>query len=385
MYKKNVDVLAWDNGFGVDKFMVNPYSFNEMERIGRWDFRLEEFSFQSVYCTYSFPRLKPAASNLVDKDRGLNKNKLVIEYKGITYAVGPFAIDQDAEGGAISFDKKKFRKETEIIKLLVSIAYFFPLANEVVVDKLVVGLSLEAYEEYHQVLTEQYTNFESTFKVLTIGDTLRNVNVTINETICIPQGQGALYDAILGFGPKGIIEPSSNGRLLLDQRFGILDVGDKTIDAFVTTGTNPVQKTDFWLEHGLSLAYENIHDKIKAPANLIELSYLNKRPLHYENDYSYAKLAEMCQKEFRDIADEIFEKIDEKWNKHYPRMQFILLCGGGGVAIQERLAERLKEHTKAQLKLAENPQFANVSGYYKLGIITLQKERRQAAAAVRLS
>lgn len=374
LFQKTVDVMAWDNGFGCDKFMVNLLSLAEMERMSTLEPQFRQLSFQSVYCSYTPPKLRPAASNLVESDRGLNVKKLVIEYNGNTYAVGPFAIEQDIDGGASNFDRKKFEQETEAIKLLVAIAYFFPMNDNIVINKLMVGLSLEAFEKYSKSLQGKYSGFETTFKVLSVGGVMREVAVKIVEATCIPQGQGALYDAILDFGKSCTVLPGIEGKKLLDQRIGMLDIGDKTIDGFVTNGLDTIQQSEFWLTHGISLAYENAHKQIEAPANLIEYHYLNGSMMHFVKDYSHEDLKRLCTTEFSKIADEIFTKIDVIWNKHYPRLYKILLCGGGGIAVRDQLQVRLNERSKVHLELMQNAQFANVSGYYKLGMLTLQKQ-----------
>lgn len=349
-----VRTVGWDNGFGDEKIMV--------EKTVNGKKTWETFSFPSTFYEISNDSVLRSWTFMEE----LNLNQLIIEYEGITYGIGNYAITQDAMGGSRSYSAEKFKEKTELIKLLVGLAYAYPDESQIVVEKLMCGLSLESYKNNKTELEQHFTNRSYSYKVPAKG-VMKSVTVEVKAVKCIPQGLGAFYDRYLDFGPEGRIMVSQKNSALKDMRYGLVDIGEKTIDAFVAQGRDPIDRSEVVLKKGISDAFALAGKKCgNAPMNLVQQAFIQRKESLFWAGKRYYNIVELCEEAFEEIAKDIGQKLLANWKNHMERIEMVLLCGGGSNAIDKYIKEMLPY---VEVVVMDDPQFSNVRGYYKLGAL----------------
>ena len=355
-----VRTVGWDNGFGDEKFMVEKTVATD--KPGGVKKVYETFSFPSTFYEISNDSVLRSWTFMEE----LSLNQLIIEYEGVTYGIGNYAIMQDAMGGSRNYSADKFREKTELIKLLAALAYAYPDESQIVVEKLMCGLSLESYKYHKADLEQHFSNRTFNFKVPSKG-VMKPVTVEIKIAKCIPQGLGAFYDRYLDFGPDGRIMVSQKNSALKDMRYGLVDIGEKTIDAFVAQGRDPIDRSEVVLKRGISDAFALAGKKLgNAPVNLVQQAYIQHKESLFWAGKRYYNIAELCEEAFEEIAKDIGQKLLANWKNHMERIEMVLLCGGGANAIDKYIKEMLPY---VEVVVMDEPQFSNVRGYYKLGAL----------------
>ncbi|MGM0369187.1 MAG: hypothetical protein ACQEP9_02055 [Bacillota bacterium] len=290
------------------------------------------------------------------------KNKMSLTVDGEKYYVGKYAVEQDAMGGDKNFSDKKFEDKSELAKLLAGIS-LFTTEEEIVINNLVLGLNVEKYHEYKQEMVNAFKNKSFNYKLP--NKDVHN-KLTIKNVICVPQGIGAYYDQILDM--KG--RPSQSD--LANSRFGLIDIGGKTVDAFISQGTEPIIGTDIGTDFGMSDAFKQVSQdlKVDVPYNLISENYIQgKDEVFWRGEDR--KIKDLVEKSFKDFAKRIHELIIGEWDQQLARIRTILLCGGGA----KFLGDDLPQLFDIDVKLLQNSQFSNTNGYYKLGVYSVRKNR----------
>jgi len=339
---KIFDVFSWDNGYASDNFVVGGS-------------KEERLVFPSV--TYQ-PNSKNSIFNITNGSMGFIRDRMILQHEGDEYFIGDYAIEQDGEAGDRKLVKDKFKQKTELIKLLAGAALLAPGEEVIKIKKLMVGLTIGTYRKYKDEIVNQYENKTFRYKVPTLENGSREVILDIEEVICIPQGVGAFYDLLLDF--KG--QPA-NGELL-QTRYGLIDIGGKTVDAFISQGDNPIRDSVTALSKGTSDSFKQVGEELdNAPYNLIEKAYLSGREEVFWSG-NYHQITEKCKDSLRNLAHDIYNEVEVKWARQIDRVEFILVCGGGA----EALTKYLKELFSVKVDKVSNPQFANANGYFKLGV-----------------
>jgi hypothetical protein len=365
---KNIPVYAWDNGFGVDKFFtqIADQSGRDVSK---------KLAFPSVTLKMEGRNESTAALSLFHQ--GFSLEKMIIEYQGILYAVGKFAIIQDQKAAYRTFAKNKFQEPIETVKLLASLVILFPGEERIRIDDLALGLSLESFREYHREIEEHFARQSFLFSYLT-KDGLRPATVEIGEVHCIPQGIGAFWDVFFEIDADGVIGTSDRSKEFFHQRYGICDIGDKTIDAHCFAGLEPLQNTEVKFDNGISEAYKRVAAKLNnCPEILVEETYLDyvcnrpgPKPLYWSGKYyTIDEIQPLCEKAFRDIGEEIVNTMLKKWSKQLDTLELVILCGGIANTLKEFFAAKMP----CQVVTTDDPQFSNVRGYFKSRIFRLQR------------
>lgn len=377
----DLDVLGWDNGFGQEKLftVVNSKKYKEEplkpEEVSMGLTKEEKMQgikkarFPSVHTIIS---ADSPMSNSFANDFSLEKMNIV--YNGTEYFLGEFAIRQDMNGGIKNFNPNKFKEETEIAKLGAGIALLFPDAGKITIKNLIIGTSIGAYNKTNiKEAIETYKNntFKFTYpKLATSGDIRKkDLIVEINNVDVLPQGYGGVQDVVFDI----------NGRLIedafvLNSRYGIIDVGNNTVDGFIYEGIDtPIENTQFFLEYGTSDLYKNVASKMSMPNyhNQIELLHTQgKDSIYYRGENRSFK--ELITSELKRFAEEIYSRsLQVRWNRYLNTTQAIILMGGCANIIKDYLEEKFKP---VPIIVPVDPQFANARGYYKYGLFSLLGE-----------
>lgn len=346
---KIYDVVGWDNGYDFEKIVVGE---GKKDRLLFPSVSYRPISGSSIF-------------NVTDNNKGFSLDKMIIQYNNIEQFIGDYAIDQDPMGGGRTFLRDKFKEQTEIVKLLAGLTALSPFENKIVVNNLMLGLSLETYREYKDEVIQVYKDKVFEYKVPDNNHSNRTIELEIKNVVCIPQGVGAFYDKILNFEGR-----PSNGDLI-DTRYGLIDAGGKTIDAFISKGDDPTRGSDIGLSYGTSDAFKWVSKKIgDVPYNLIEKAYINGKNEVYWNG-KYIKIDDLCNQSFERLANDIYNMIQLEWARQLSRVELLILCGGGAIAI----ADYLKEVFNIKVAVVDDPQFANARGYYKLGVYANNKNK----------
>ncbi|MFW6030814.1 MAG: hypothetical protein ACOCRO_11275 [Halanaerobiales bacterium] len=335
-------VVGWDNGYDFEKIYLSK----------------NKLRFPSVI-------YKPSSNDSIFNITSTNQyniKKMILLYQGVEYFIGDYAIDQDPLGGDRNFEKDRFKKNTEIVKLLAAMSVINPDEKEIVIENLMLGLSLQVYKKHNKDLVDKFKDRSFQYRIPSKNKS-KSCVLHIKNVICIPQGIGAYYDMILNYAGQ----PVDDG--LINVRYGLIDVGGKTTDAFISQGVEPIRGTDVGLLYGTSDVFKEVSHRVdNIPVNLIERSHIQgKKSVFWDEEYMTANL---CAKSFENLADKIYRKIHEVWTRHMDRVEMIILCGGGGKDIEKHLSKLFS----IKVMTVDDPQFANSRGYFKLGQYVANRE-----------
>ncbi len=346
------DVIGFDNGYDYVKFVVGPGEENRE-------------LFPSVTYKNQASDVSIFTVGQVSKVSKFSKDKMIVNYQGEEYFVGDYAFAQDATGGDKDYSDAKFKSPAEVAKFLAGIS-LFKNEKEVKINNLVVGLNVDRYTTHKEEIVDVFEG--STFEFGLSGSEEHH-KIIIENVICVPQGIGAYYDQILTIKGK----PSNDD--LVDSRFALVDIGGKTVDAFIAQGRNPIVGTDVGFDYGIAKAFQSVSSRIGdgIPETLISHNYINgDKEVFWKGEYH--QVEEMVEKAFDELSEKVYTEVLEHWGQHINRVEVVILCGGGSKFIGDRLANIFNVNTR----VLDKPQFSNTEGYYKLGIYSSKKKKAQA-------
>lgn len=326
---KKFKVVGWDNGYDFEKIVTQN----------------SKIKFPSVV-----HRPNKIQDILPDEDKSFNKERMIIEYNNSIYFIGKYAIYNAPGGGNKNYEKGKIMTATEKAKFLSGMS-LITNDNEIYISKLITGLPVSNYFNLKDKVVEHFKE-NNRFKYKIKGN---SKELFINKVICIPQGVGAYYDQTLNI--QGKIKENN----LLNKRYGLIDIGGNTIDSFIGEGLSPVNGTQIGLSYGLSDAFKGVHEEAY---NLIENNFLEEKDTLVYDNQEINNIMKKCRDNFKILVEEVYEEIIDKWNRQLPRVEVIILTGGGSKAIGKYFKQKISK----ECIIVDNPIFSNANGYYKLGI-----------------
>ena len=381
-----LQALGWDNGFGYEKLftLVNSKKYKE-EKITEEEIKMgltaEEKRLGIKKCRFpSIHMILLGAGALnISFSHKYSYDKMNLIYKGKDYLIGNYAIQQDPkQGGIKNFNVLKYKDETEIAKLCAGLALMFPGDEKIIVNNLVIGTSLKTLrKDVIKEAIDTYKNktLEFSYPILiSTGDLRkRNVTVEIKNVNLVPQGIGTVNDLI--FDINGRLADTENRPNLLKLRYGIIDIGNNTVDGFIREGFDThIQGSEFFMEYGTSDIYKNIARKLSLEnrGNQIEMLHTQGMESIYHNgqDISFSKeLAE----EYERFASELHSMTIDPWNRYIGTVQIIIVAGGCAHHVKNYLS---KAFDPIKVYVPDNPQFSNARGYFKFGIFLMRGENQ---------
>lgn len=379
MFMEELSVLGWDNGFGQEKLytVVNRRNYKEEPLLEdeitqgltkeEKEQGIKKARFSSIHMLVSGTS---AMSNSFANDYCYEN--MDIEYNGVEYFIGPYALDQDPNGGIRNYDPYKYRYETEIAKLGAGLALLFPDDGKIIINHLILGVSIRVYtKSVLKEVNDIYKNktFKFTYpRMIKTGEIRKKeLVVEINNVSLIPQGIGGVQDVLFDI----------NGRLnedngIEDARYGVIDVGTNTVDGFIRRGVNNhIEGSEFGMTYGTSDVYKKVAGKLSMPNYYSQIENLHTQGK--ESIYYYGQerpFIEVLKNEFETFAKEIYARSGrDHWNRHLETLHRIILTGGSAYYVKDTLEKLFKP---IPIVIPEDPQFSNARGYYKNGIFRLR-------------
>ncbi|OCL28626.1 hypothetical protein U472_00270 [Orenia metallireducens] len=327
---KVVPVLGWDNGFDFEKFEAGE---NKVKFVSR---------------TY-----QPRKDKVFDLGKSIfNPDNMVVELDGNIYYVGAKADKQAADSSDRKFRDEKFKEDTELVKLLAGIELLFgdEIDGKIRIEQLGLGLNVGAFKKYKDEIVELYNN--RTIKYQAGG---KERELYIDSVSCYPQGIASFYDELLD------MEGNMKNDNLATARYGLIDIGGRTVDAFVADGIDVITDSVINLKEGTTNAFKIASSALDdIPFGIIQEDYLKGNDkTFYNKEYDIKK---PCEDAFRELAEKIYDEVQLAWDDYMPRVQFIILCGGGAQSLRKDLNDLFDK----DITVISDAQFSNARGYYKL-------------------
>ena len=224
---------------------------------------------------------------------------------------------------------------------------------------VVTGLPVADHERYKGALKERLEGKSFTFQLRDRDEQ----TVTINNVLVPSQPYGTLFTA--AFDAYGHSKDSK-----YSTGFGgILDTGGHTVNLLAVRAMTAVQNMTgsrpFGLLHALEPAAEEInaeftrlgytpHDVAKA----MERGYIVAKGEQYQID-------QYTDHHLREFTNAIVTFVNRTFARA-GRLEWLLLSGGGVLAIDDYLVEALSADF-GNVKLVDDPRWANVRGYRSIG------------------
>lgn len=262
-------------------------------------------------------------------------DNLVLEVNGRSYLVGNLA---KKEGGSATFDKDN--QQRHLVCMLTSIVL---AAGGDYSGPVVMGLPMSDLQNKRR----EISLLKGTYDVVLSGDKYK---IEITDVFVSPQGAAGFYDLILNDEGKVV----SN---LAERKIGIIDIGEKTLDFVVMDKSQFVMEKSGGMDLGMHKAYLRLLKTIQTDLGISVMPYQVR-------DYEH-KVSKAAENEYRRLANEIVDGISAWWN--YRDFDNIYLAGGGGLALQKYVAERIK------CDLIPEAQLSNARGYFKCGQAAIEK------------
>jgi hypothetical protein len=162
-----------------------------------------------------------------------------------------------------------------------------------------------------------YRAKEFPFQVPDENGTMRKVTVQIDNVKCSAQGIGAYYDHFIEFTNLNVRISRDNEEKMNHTRFGVIDIGYKTVDIFAAEGLEPVDDSDICLDNGIGKVFEALSAQFgNAPAKTIERDYFAGKPKFYYDGTFYENFQETVRTKFDKLADDIVKKVYNKWRQY---------------------------------------------------------------------
>lgn len=282
------------------------------------------------------------------------------ELKKRTLAFGDRAVK---EGQAVQFslDSQKFSKEASAV-LAAAAAYMTGAEGQ---TKLAVGLPISRYKNRDYI-----AEVENALKKVAVYLSVDNgpqKYISFLDVKCYPQGIGVLY-SLDTLPPDGLV--------------GLLDIGFLTTDLvlFNVNGSRiePLKEYFRSINMGVSLAirmfmkaYEGRTGDSLTLADGLELwkrkeiTYCGKR----------LDITQMVRDGKENTGRAICDAVNEAWAEKVKMLDYVLLAGGGALELGEFIKEILPQAT-----VVNDPQFANVLGFYRMAELS-SKGKKEAATA----
>ncbi|KKM08954.1 hypothetical protein SY88_21085 [Clostridiales bacterium PH28_bin88] len=183
----------------------------------------------------------------------------------------------------------------------------------------------------------------------------RSKEIRILSAKVFPQGYGVYLDQLLDAG----------GRIAATEYLaptGILDIGFKTTDVVFVNDMQPVDRSSFPLELGMSWAYEQVQKHLNNGYDIqksleeMEIIFQEKQ---VRINKEYKRIDPWIETAYRALTDRLKNEIARKWT-NTTDLDNIVIAGGGGLALYDYL-------DYPQKVLPPDAQFSNAKGFWKAG------------------
>lgn len=332
--KKEPVVRAGDIGWGYTKYLKID----------------EEGNVQFL----SFPSLAPRASGH-DMSAGLlgRRDTVVVTVEGTDYEVGPDSSDLDINDSTRNLNDQYIFTDQYKALFYGMLSYM----GEDEIDLLVLGLPVSGL------------NLIQDLKKMSVGkhQITKDKEVNVKDVLILPQPLGALYHCM------SMSETDERFEFLDEETNLIIDPGFLTFDFLTTSGSRVVENRSGAHPGGVSKILRSIANSIseKFDIKYDDLSAIDKA-------LTRRKLKVNGKRE--DLADHIknTRSVIEGSVNYMKNMigdgsniDNIILVGGGSDVFKKTIEVFYKNH---EIIYIEDPQMANVKGYYQAGLDYIKKK-----------
>lgn len=332
--KKEPVVRAGDIGWGYTKYLKID----------------EEGNVQFL----SFPSLAPRASGH-DMSAGLlgRRDTVVVTVEGTDYEVGPDSSDLDINDSTRNLNDQYIFTDQYKALFYGMLSYM----GEDEIDLLVLGLPVSGL------------NLIQDLRKMSVGkhQITKDKEVNVKDVLILPQPLGALYHCM------SMSETDERFEFLDEETNLIIDPGFLTFDFLTTSGSRVVENRSGAHPGGVSKILRSIANSIseKFDIKYDDLSAIDKA-------LTRRKLKVNGKRE--DLADHIknTRSVIEGSVNYMKNMigdgsniDNIILVGGGSDVFKKTIEVFYKNH---EIIYIEDPQMANVKGYYQAGLDYIKKK-----------
>lgn len=332
--KKEPVIRAGDIGWGYTKYL-------KMNEDGEKEF-------------LSFPSLAPRAS-LHDMSMGLlgRRDTVVVTVEGTDYEVGPDSSDLDINDSTRNLNDQYIYTDQYKALFYGMLSYM----GDDEIDLLVLGLPVSGL------------NLITDLQKMSVGkhEISKDKTVNVKEVLILPQPLGALYHCM------SMSETDERFEFLDEEMNLIIDPGFLTFDFLTANGSRVVENRSGAHPGGVSKILRSIVNSISEKYD-IKYDDLNA----VDKALTRRKLKVNGKKE--DLAEHIknTRSVIEGSVNYMKNMigdgsniDNIILVGGGSDVFKKTIESFYKNH---EIIYIDDPQMANVKGYYQAGLDYLKRK-----------
>jgi hypothetical protein len=296
----------------------------------------------------------PSVFNLEDDysqmDAGIGRMEIV--YKGTTYLAGYGALKYTSNA-RLTLKADKSNSDTNVVKFLAA-AGALGVQGDV---SVVTGIPIFQYQTQKDALM---ASLMGAFVFQYNGQPYR---IEVKNVKVIPQGAGVYYSLVIEDGK--IVRQD-----LAVSRVAIVDCGSNNTNIISMEQAKYDARTSGTLGTGVwaifSELQRRINEKYQVFYKLTEVETLAK--MGYMDLYSqHILLDDVIRQSVEPVAQELIEGFTAIVGDYRKLTGGIVLAGGGACLMKKHFAQEFGEDI---ITVADDPEFANVNGYYQYGLLT---------------
>ena len=276
---------------------------------------------------------------------------------GQIYNIGETAVRLN-RGGESTIDREEFTKVYNPALTLAGLARFITEKGVPVPETLVVGLPVNFYSAYKQILTDSLRGDHTITLYHRDGRVKHRVNLKLDQVLVLPQGYGSYLSWALDDKAGKIAERM--------KPTAVIDGGEKTLDIIAAEGRY-LDSYSTSIPSSLDAVYQVMQRELDAKyddyvsRSQIE-AYIRSGEAYISPSGEHVNLAALRQEILKRHVPEIINRIQAVVKPQRP--QHVLVAGGSG----EMLFEPLKEVFPHAAKI-EPMVFSNAMGFWKYGVM----------------
>jgi hypothetical protein len=264
-------------------------------------------------------------------------------------------------GGQASNDRARFTREYNPLLTIAGLARL--IVKEQLpqkVDTLVVGLPVNYFRTYQHEITEALTGEHPVTLYRESGAVVRDLKITVDNVMVIPQGYGAYLSWAL----------NEQGGKIADRLVptAVIDGGESTCDIVAAEGRY-LDNLSKSIPSALDEVYHELERQIDEQTGTFVARTQIEAYIRQNKTLPAAgrrlDLAEMRRQIIAQKAEEIVNRILTTVRPIQP--EHVLVCGGSGMELFEAIKKVLPMAEKLEPMV-----MANAIGYYRYGVMRAQ-------------
>jgi plasmid segregation protein ParM len=279
--------------------------------------------------------------------------------------VGDLAISQGRDSFSARGDVSRYYSDTAIHLLLTTTAALTPYESEIAIN-MVTGVPVDTYIGNPEIRRTVRNTLSGSYN-FSLNGVDRCTHIAVKSVVM--EGAGAM------------VKYGLNGKV----RQGVIDIGGKTTDLFVSNGQEPISSLCKSIPIGVENAYDQLNAQFESlyrrPLDRSELrdimyAFINgKKPGPIYADGSLIpNVSDLARKATNKVGTEIAAYIAAYWRdnlagKVASSFARVLLIGGGSYYYKAPIQRQI-----ANVSLPDKPEMANAAGYCDVACAFTMKE-----------